>query len=166
MIYLFVENDTPIDAIKHSLKQWKPMKSQLQFLLGPNGDEVLRQAAGLEDFEYLFSLENEIFQRLIDLRFEIEPNSIVITDLTIPLSRIFRFQEAVLESPMKTDFYRLLDIDQIDGAFFITKLGYHRLWSITPGNPIRESHFRWVNLDPDSCLNLAHEKDKNLPSLD
>jgi hypothetical protein len=166
MIYLFIGKNTPLDSIQQSLQHWKSLKNQMQFILGPNGDDVLRQAAGLEEFEYIFSLEEDIFQRLIDLRFEIEPNSIVITDLNIPMSRIFRFQEAVLESPLKTDFYRLLDIDQIDGAFFITKLGYHRLWSITPGNPIREAHFRWVNLDPDSCLNLTQENAKSSPDVD
>ncbi len=166
MIYLFVDAQTTPEAMKAAITAWRVMKGKVKFLLGPDGDEVLRVSAGLEEFEYLFSLENELFQRLVDLRFEIEPNALIIKDLNIPLARIFRFQDAVYETPAKTDFYQLIDIDRIDGAIYITKLGYNRLWSITAGHSVRESHFRWVNLDPDSCLNLPQENRKNLPIIE
>jgi hypothetical protein len=128
--------------------------------------EILRDCAGLEEFSYLFSLEKDLFQRLIDLRFELEPESLIIHNFNIPVARVFRFNESILEAPQKTDFYRLIDIDRLDGAIFITKLGYNRLWSISSGYPVRESHFRWINLDPDSCLNLPQEKAKNLPNIE
>ncbi|MCB0347541.1 MAG: hypothetical protein KDD37_01835 [Bdellovibrionales bacterium] len=166
MIYLFVDKSVSPDHIQTAINAWKMMKGQVKFLLGPDGDEVLKNASGLEEYEYLFSLEKDLFHRLIDLRFEIEPDSLIIKDLTIPLARIFRFQEAIYEAPAKTDFYQLIDIDRIDGAMFITKLGYNRLWSISAGHQVKESHFRWVNLDPDSCLNLTQEKGENSPIIE
>lgn len=165
MIYLFVSNDATTAMMTSAIKNWAPMKSQVQFILGPNGDEVLRACSGLEDYSYIFSLEKNLFQRLIDLRFEIEPDSLVITDLELSPSRVLRFHEAIIESSEKTDFYRLLDLDRLDGAIFITKMGYHRLWSLSADSVVRESQFRWVNLDPDSCLNLSFEKGKNLPNI-
>lgn len=162
MIYLCAENPSQKAAIEMAMKHWNFLRSQVQFILGPQADDILRVTSGLESFEYLFSAEPSLFNRIVDLRFEIEPNSVFITDLEMTVARIYQFQEAIQEIPMKTDFYRLLHIDRLEGAFFMTKLGYNRIWSITPGNRVTETHFRWVHLDPDSCLNMAQERPENL----